>query len=156
MLRFKFRKDVQIMNKRIYDALDIAKYTVDKCTSEKCPITNLQLQKILYFLQKEHLVQYGTCLFSDEIQAWQFGPVVPEVYYNFCGFGSGAITMRYSTNINKDDIQMISPIVDDNREKNPWDLVAKTHAPGKAWDITYKNGLGNRDVITPELIRTKG
>lgn len=41
------------MGKRMYDALDIAKYIVDKCTVEKCPITNLQLQKILYFLQKK-------------------------------------------------------------------------------------------------------
>lgn len=144
------------MGERIYDALDIAKYIVDKCTSEKCPITNLQLQKILFFLQKKHLVEYGSCLFMDEIQAWQFGPVVPEVYYQFCGFGSGAITMKYTTKIDSDDIQLINPIVEDKRRKAPWDLVSETHAPGKAWDITYKNGLGNRRVISPELIRTKG
>lgn len=60
------------MSKGLYDALDIAKYIVDKCTIEKCPITNLQLQKILYFLQKKYLIDYGNCLFNDEIQAWQF------------------------------------------------------------------------------------
>lgn len=63
MLFFKrIRKDVQDMNKHIYDALDVAKYIVNKCTSENRPITNLQLQKILYFLQKQHLEQYGNCL----------------------------------------------------------------------------------------------
>lgn len=46
MLFFKrIRKDVQDMNKHIYDALDVAKYIVNKCTSENRPITNLQLQK---------------------------------------------------------------------------------------------------------------
>lgn len=114
------------MDKRIYDALDIAKYIVGKCTVEKCPITNLQLQKILYFLQKKHLIEYGNRLFRDDIQAWQFGPVVPEVYYQFCGFGSGAITMEYTVNnIEPDDIKLIEPIVEDKREKNPWDLVSE-------------------------------
>lgn len=144
------------MGNKIYDALDIAKYVVNKCTTDKCPITNLQLQKILYFLQKKNLVDYGKCLFADDIQAWQFGPVVPDVYYQFCGFGSGSITMNYSIKLDETDIQMINPTVEDKRTKNPWDLVSETHAPGKAWDITYKNGLGNRKVISPELIRTKG
>lgn len=144
------------MGNRVYEALDIAKFIVNKCTVEKHPITNLQLQKTLYFLQKKHLVEFGSCLFDDDIQAWQFGPVVPEVYYQFCGFGSGAITMKYVINLESKDIDLINPIVEDKRTKNPWDLVSETHAPGKAWDITYRNGLGNRRVISPELIRTKG
>lgn len=144
------------MGKRIYDALDIAKYIVSKCTSEMCPITNLQLQKILYFLQKGHLIKFGSVLFSDEIQAWQFGPVVPEVYYQFCGFGSSAITMKYDVDIDQEDILMINPVVEEKRLKDPWDLVSETHARGKAWDLTYRDGLGNRRVISSELIRTKG
>lgn len=144
------------MIEKIYDALDIAKYIVNKCTCEKCSITNLQLQKILYFLQKKYLQEYGFCLFSDEIQAWQFGPVVPEVYYQFCGFGSGAITMKYQIALDDETIKNISPIIEDKRDKNPWDLVSETHAPGKAWDITYRNGLGNRRVISPDLIKAKG
>ena len=69
------------MAERVYAALDVAKYIVDKCTSDKQPVSNLQLQKILYFLQKKYLIDEKRILFSDEIQAWQFGPVVPEVYY---------------------------------------------------------------------------
>ena len=101
-------------------------------------------------------MEFGNCLFMDEIQAWQFGPVVPEVYYQFCGFGSGAITMKYDVEIEDDDVKMINPIVESKREKDPWDLVSETHSQGKAWDITYRNGAGNRHVISPELIRTKG
>ena len=144
------------MGKGKYNALDIAKYIVNKCTSESCPISNLQLQKILYFLQKKHLIEFGSCLFIDDIHAWQFGPVVPEVYYQFCGFGSEMITMTYEVNINNDDKAFIDSVVEDKRTKNPWDLVAETHAPGKAWDVTYRNGWGNKHVISPELIKTKG
>ncbi len=144
------------MSNRVYEALDIAKYIVNKCTSDNYPITNLQLQKILYFLQKKYLVEKGRRLFVDDIQAWQFGPVVPEVYYQYCGFGSGCITMEYKTDIDFEDELEIDPVVEDKRKKNPWDLVSETHAPGKAWDETYKNGLGNRNVISTERIRLRG
>ena len=62
-----------------YDALEVAKYVINKCTVENYPVSNLQLQKILYFLQKKYLIQQGRRLFKDAIEAWQFGPVVSEV-----------------------------------------------------------------------------
>ena len=37
----------------MYKALDLANYIVDKCIKDDAPITNLQLQRILYFIQKD-------------------------------------------------------------------------------------------------------
>jgi len=50
-------------------------------------ITNLWLQKLLYFAQGQQLARSGECLFSDRIEAWDYGPVVPNVYhkYKVCG-----------------------------------------------------------------------
>ena len=156
MLNKRIVKGVCIVETKKYSALDIAKYTITKCTIDKCPVTNLHLQKILYFLQKDHLEKCGDCLFDDEIQAWQFGPVVPDVYYQYCGFGSSAITMTYEIDIDDVVKRMIDPIIEAKREMYPWDLVAETHALGKAWDRTYRNGEGNRCVISPELIKKRG
>ena len=39
----------------MYSALEIAKYIIDKCTKDRCPVSNLQLQKILYYVQREFL-----------------------------------------------------------------------------------------------------
>lgn len=44
------------------------------------PISNLKLQKLLYYSQAWHLAIFGTPLFSEDIQAWVHGPVVPEVF----------------------------------------------------------------------------
>ena len=41
-------------------------------------LTNLKLQKILYFAQAEHLKKYNQKLFNQDIEAWQYGPVVRE------------------------------------------------------------------------------
>jgi uncharacterized phage-associated protein len=139
----------------MYSALNIAKYIIDKCTREKYPISNLQLQKILYYIQREFL-QQGIQAFPEEIEAWQFGPVVPEVYRQYCGFGALPIRMRYMISIEADDVKIINLIVEKKRMLNPWDLVSDTHSSGKAWDLIYRNGLGDHQIIPQELIKNKG
>lgn len=142
--------------KRIYSALEIAKYVINKCTIEAHPVSNLQLQKILYFLQRDYLQKDSVVLFSDNIQAWQFGPVVSEVYYQYCGFGSMGITMKYESEVDEADKARIDLIVEEKRDKDPWDLVEETHAIGKAWATVYQNGRGNHSIIPPDMIRVKG
>lgn len=61
------------------DALTLAKYIVSKCTTDQCPISNLQLQKILYYIQVDFLKRTEQPVFSDNIEAWKFGPVVGYV-----------------------------------------------------------------------------
>lgn len=139
----------------MYAALEISKYIIDKCTKEKCPISNLQLQKILYYIQKDFL-QHELIAFSEEIEAWQFGPVVPIVYRQYCGFGAMPIRMNYDVVIEANYVKKINPIVEQKRLLNPWDMVSDTHGAGKAWDLIYNNGLGDHQVIPRELIRSKG
>ncbi|WP_214873923.1 Panacea domain-containing protein [Exiguobacterium sp. s140] len=50
-------------------------------------ITNLKLQKLLYYVQGFNLAINNTVLFSEKIEAWAHGPVVPDVYREFKGFG---------------------------------------------------------------------
>lgn len=143
----------------MYEAIDLAKYVVTKCINENCPISNLQLQKILYYIQKEFLQTKNIAAFSDNIEAWQFGPVVPNVYYHFCGFGAMPISIlrqEDSLGIEAEDILMIDAVVEKKRILNPWDMVEDTHKEGGAWARIYKDGLGNRKIIPIDLIRDVG
>lgn len=139
----------------MYSVLNIAKYIIDKCTKDRFPISNLQLQKILYYIQREFL-QQGINAFSEEIEAWQFGPVVPEVYKQYCGFGALPIRMRYEVGLEPNDANIVNAIIEKKRILNPWDMVGDTHSPGKAWDLIYRDGLGDHQIIPKELIRSKG
>ena len=49
-------------------------------------ITNLKLQKLLYYAQGWHLAEHGRPLFDDPIEAWPNGPVVPAVFRRFKRF----------------------------------------------------------------------
>ncbi|MDB9511038.1 DUF4065 domain-containing protein [Kamptonema animale CS-326] len=65
----------------MYNALDIAKYFITLASPEdEDLITNLKLQKLLYYAQGFHLVLFGKPLFAERIEAWQYGPVVPDIY----------------------------------------------------------------------------
>ena len=54
----------------MHTALDIARYIINKCIDLGRPVSNLQLQKILYYVQGEYMKKNdGEPLFSDEIEA---------------------------------------------------------------------------------------
>ena len=140
----------------MYNAMELSTYIVSKCIKEDCPISNLQLQKILYYIQKAFLDR-GDRAFSDNIEAWQFGPVVPNVYDHYCGYGAMPISFSsIKYDVAKEDKQLIDSIVESKRVLAPWDLVEETHKKGGAWDKTYKNGSGSHEVIPTELIKAVG
>lgn len=143
----------------MYMARDLSKYIVTRCYENGNPITNLQLQKILYYIQRDYLQRTGGIpAFDDRIEAWRFGPVVPNVYYDFCEFGAMPITMSYS---NAND--MISPrdrgwmdeLIMERANQNPWELVSDTHRSDGPWAQVYRQGEPHI-VIPPELILEKG
>ena len=55
------------------------------------PMTQLSLQKMLYFSQGWHLAIREEPLFFEEIRAWRHGPVVREIYSRFRHFGDRPI-----------------------------------------------------------------
>lgn len=64
---------------------------VDEEDESADSISNLKLQKLVYYAQGVFLGLRGTPLFDDEIEAWQHGPVVPALYHEYKQYGSRAI-----------------------------------------------------------------
>ena len=61
----------------------IAKYTIKFSHEHGDLITNLKMQKLIYYAQAWHLALYGSPLFDERIEAWVHGPVVPSVYRKY-------------------------------------------------------------------------
>lgn len=64
-------------------ALEAAKYLIELAAREPDeaePMTNLRVQKLLYYAQGWHVGLFGRSLFPEPLQAWKNGPVVPSVY----------------------------------------------------------------------------
>ena len=69
-----------------YNVLDVADYVIKYCNNHNMPISNLKLQKILYFVQAAFLSIQGFPCFPDDFVAWNYGPVIPAVYYKYKAF----------------------------------------------------------------------
>ncbi len=115
----------------LYSALDIARYVIDYSWDNKNTVSNLRVQKILYFVQAEFLVSKNSACFNDEIQAWSLGPVVPSVYHEYKIFGNSPIPSRGTNgqyySIDESDKKIIEDIVNQCNEHTTATLVNITH-----------------------------
>jgi uncharacterized phage-associated protein len=77
----------------MYRAMTIAKWFIAWAEVSDDELSNMKLQKLLYYAQGHYLARHHAPLFEDPIQAWSHGPVVPKVYRAFKDFGSAAIEL---------------------------------------------------------------
>lgn len=86
-----------------YSALTIAQYIIKHELDANRPVTNLRLQKLLYFVQGNFYTLFNQECFYDKIEAWDYGPTIPSVYFKYSIFGSCTIF-----DFQKEDIEKIS------------------------------------------------
>ncbi|MTJ51994.1 DUF4065 domain-containing protein [Anabaena sp. UHCC 0253] len=85
---------------------DIAKYFLAQTDEDAGDLmSNLKLQKLLYYAQGFHLALYDQPLFSESIEAWTHGPVVPEAYHIYKDYGANAIPIPEDIDFSKYDQQ---------------------------------------------------
>lgn len=74
--------------------LDVARYIVNYSNKKEYGISNLRLQKLLYFVQACYLslTEEESPCFGDKIEAMDFGPFIPVVYNEFKKFGNSNIS----------------------------------------------------------------
>ncbi len=61
--------------------------------NSKYEITNLSLQKLLYYIEAFGQVLLGERIFDDRCEAWAYGPVYPKIYEKYKSFGGERITV---------------------------------------------------------------
>ena len=80
------------MRSRTLSCYDVAQYFLAQMDEDAGDlISNLKLQKLVYYAQGFALALYGRPLFPERIEAWTHGPVVPELYREYKPYGSDAI-----------------------------------------------------------------
>lgn len=67
-------------------ARDVANYLIASAHEHGSFVSNLKLQKLLYYAQGWHLGIFQRCLFSEKFEAWIHGPVIPSLYREFKGY----------------------------------------------------------------------
>lgn len=107
-------------------------------------LSNMQLQKLVYFAHGFTLALLDKPLIYSDVQAWQYGPVYPKLYKKLRRYGSGRVTELLDS---EDEI----PVPSDFSEviKGVWkaygsmsagQLSARTHAPDTPWSLSWAEG----------------
>ena len=133
-----------------YRALDIAEFLIFLMSGNCEDLTNMKLNKILYYAQGHYLKQFGKPLFSDSIEAWPHGPVVKDVYQKYKGFSNQAITEYDISAVQRIDDDTKSFLVDIARTYGRFTAAAlrnMTHRSGAPWSKVEEG-----DVIPIDLI----
>lgn len=141
-------------------AIDVARYILalarasDEDGQEDDPISNLKLQKLLYYSQGFHLALYGRPLFPERIQAWEHGPVVPEVYREFKRFGAAPISNEPcdTSLLDEPTRKLIDDVYTSFGQFTAWRLRQMTHKE-PPWCETYRKGVQNIEIPHALLIK---
>jgi uncharacterized phage-associated protein len=111
-------------------------YDVAKCflyldsENEGDGLSNLKLQKLIYYAQGFYGAIFDKPLFDNGIYAWTHGPVVPELYQEYKQHGSNRIDTPLNFDLScldKDEFELINEVFDVFGQYSAWKLRNMTH-----------------------------
>lgn len=141
----------------MYDGRIIANFILDECDSLGVPVTNLSLQKILFFCHAWFLVKFSSPLIKHEFEAWEYGPVLPYIYSELKNYSYKPITCRLkrldrvsgkyqtaSAEIPTEQRELLKNVVGFYSRLPAGQLVDLTHSPEGPWEKAWSHeGLIN-------------
>lgn len=138
-----------------YKALDIAKKLICLAQNDEPNggelLTNLKLQKLLYYQQGFHLAFFGTPLFEEHVESWMYGPVVPSVYDEYSKYGSASLPVTtQAITLTDDEERLFNEVFDAYREFSAIGLMNKTHSE-RPWIEAVPHDRGT--VITQDSMK---
>ena len=126
--------------------MDIARYLLWRGAQEEDnDVSNMKLQKLLYYAQGFSLALNDRPLFAEDVVAWLHGPVVVEVYESYNCFGSAVIPAPHGfdpNTIDAADRELLDEVFDIYGQFSAWRLREMTHEESPWKDTPHKAVIG--------------
>lgn len=126
---------------KTYSAAAVANRVLAVARDKGREVTNLHLQKLVYFVQGFALAMLEHPLFNEEIQAWTYGPVIPELYQQVKQYGAAPITgtLKADDAIENDQEaeEVITTVMDKLGHLNAIQLVNLSHRDNSPWAAAW-------------------
>jgi uncharacterized phage-associated protein len=148
----------------MYEARKICNYLLTRYDAETYDLTNLRLNKLLYFIHGWSLASRTRGLVRNHFEAWKLGPVVKPVFDTFKVFGEKRIRtlaehLDYSSgekrpisfdDIALADVEVIASVFESYARYTTSELVALTHEVGGPWHVVY-TAWANDNRLSPRI-----
>lgn len=139
----------------MHSAVSVANAFLDLAQREGKSLTNMQLQKLVYIAHGYFLARQNRPLFYNNIHAFEWGPVIPNLYKLLRQYGAGEVAEFIATDEQpivpeSEEMDVIREVWDDYKEMSGLELSDLTHRQGSPWSETWRqNQFG---VIPDDLI----
>lgn len=155
-----------------YKAVEVANEFLKLAHAEGRDLTNMQLQKLVYFAHGWHLAVTGEPLTDDDPRAWDYGPVYRDLWEHLKRYGRQVISRLiseddinpfarlfnkppadpYQANLDGQALELIKTVWRKYGGYSAFKLSDLTHMAGTPWDQTYFGEGGKNASIDPKLI----
>lgn len=141
-------------------AIDVANLLLARY-GQSNSISNISLNKLVYLTQVEALKENPSApLFNDPMQAWDYGPVVPNVYHEFKHYGRNRVLhpggqVDLSETEEAQANRLIDKVMDKFGDLTAFDLVELTHQKGGAWRNVYVPNKRNINIEIKDILASK-
>lgn len=122
---------------------EFANHVLAVGTQHNLPVTNLQLQKVMFFALGFYIAENGIDetameIYDENFGRWKYGPVVETIYHEYSNFGSENITEDEHGNIDE-RYNVLNRYIEPLLRQNPFVLVEISHS-FESWS-KYKNDI---------------
>lgn len=135
-----------------YRAATIANRILDLAKAAGRAITPLQLMKLVYISHGWSLGLRDKPLLEETVEAWKYGPVVPDLYQAVKRYGSNPVTERVPASfwsneeLSVDDRAFVDSVFQQYGHLNGIQLSHLTHMVGTPWQQVYQSNVYNIDI----------
>lgn len=124
----------------MYDARQIANWFVQRAQRDGRRLSIMELLKLAYIAHGWHLEMRNAPLFPNKIEAWKYGPVIPDVYNAFRrqGIDIQKPLSGFSSEVMPADAHLLEQIYNGYGRLSAQQLSDLTHEPGGPWDTATR------------------
>lgn len=137
-----------------HDARAVANAVIQQARAGNRQLTPMQIIKLVYIAHGCMLGLLGRPLVRQPIEAWQYGPVINDLYQALKSYGSGYVDrelMWHTPNLDQQENDIVHQVVVQYGLLSGIDLSSMTHQDGSPWQITWAQN-GQNAVIPNDLI----
>jgi uncharacterized phage-associated protein len=142
----------------VYSPLVVSNNFIKMGRDGGASLSQMKLQKMLYFLYQDYIRMNGSPIFSERFEAWKYGPALRCVYEEFKEFGADLIS-RYYTDGDGKCCMVDGDVLLNESLRRVWGMYKNydgvqlsqvTQVEGSAWYVAY---MGNKGILDDRDIK---
>ena len=142
------------MDPKTYPLFAVASEFLRVSNKNNKSLTPLQLMKLCYISFGWYAANYNTDLFSERIEAWKYGPVMPSLYYETKHYGRNPVPYSFPFQISNkgiDDIgkEFVKSVYDQYGHFDGGHLASLCHQVGSPWEQVFEPGIQGIEIPKP-------